>query len=546
MRRLGVWWLLVATAAFAALLTGSVSRAAAHSVTPAVGNVRPEISALQTPKPGSTNLFDCQSEPLDTQDRCYSPQQLQQAYGLSGLLAQKVNGDGETIVIVDAYANPYIATDLKVENSTFGLPEAKLKVVAPFGVPKFDVNDFNQLVWAVESSLDVLSAHAMAPKADIVLVQAASSGDADMLAATKYAVDKHLGDVLSQSFGEAESCVDPGLLGQEHTLFQSAVAQGMTLFASSGDSGAALFSCDGSSAIQDVSSPASDPLVTGVGGTTLNADDPAGNYIGETAWTEPAFGCNPPALDLSDGCSGGGYSTLYDRPAYQQSLVTSGSGRGVPDVSYNAGVNGGLLIHSGALLVAFFGLDPKTPAFFAIGGTSAGSPQWSALAADAAQLAGHPLGNINPSLYQLAGQPSSYAADLHDVTVGNNDVSEIGAGFDAGTGWDPVTGLGTPNAAGLLPALASGCYVANVNGPLTATSGQSVCLLPGSIIHGPLTISGAPSVTITGATITGPVTIAKSGAVEFDNNTVTGPLTFKDDASVHQSGNHVAGPIKIS
>ena len=128
-------------------------------------------------------------------------------------------------------------------------------------------------------------------------------------------------------------------------------------------------------------------------------------------------------------------------------------GRGVPDVSYNAGVNGGVLTHCGVCNV-FFGLDPNALVFFIFGGTSAGSPQWAALAADADQLGGHRLGNINPFLYQIGQSQKAYAANLHDVTTGNNDVAEIGgAGYNAGTGWDPVTGLGTPNAGSLLPTL---------------------------------------------------------------------------------------------
>ena len=184
-----------------------------------------------------------------------------------------------------------------------------------------------------------------------------------------------------------------------------------------------------------------------------------GSYIGETAWTEPLFGCNFPAVDYpSDiNCSGGGFSTLYDRPAWQAPLLRGGgrhAGRGVPDVAYDAGVNGGVLVHVGFLLEAF-GFDKDAPLYLTFGGTSAGSPQWAGLAADADQMAGHDLGNINPTLYHLGQAPPHAAADLHDITTGNNDVSEIGgAGFDAVKGWDAVTGLGTPNAANLLPALA--------------------------------------------------------------------------------------------
>ncbi|MBV8256387.1 MAG: S53 family peptidase [Actinobacteria bacterium] len=449
----------------AGLLAAAVAALVAASATSAAGTtphgifVKPEISTPQYLTPGAVH-FGCQSRPIDGSKgpRCYQPAQIQTAYGYSGLLASGVNGSGRTIVIVDAYSNPYIPQDLQIQDQTFGLPAANYTTVAPQGVPTFDPSDPNQVGWAEEITLDVLWAHAMAPAANIVLVEAKSNQDADILAATKYAVDNNLGDVISQSFGEAETCVDPTILTQEHTVFGNATDKGMTLFASSGDSGSSQFSCDGNSAILAASSPASDPYVTGVGGTTLNANDPDGAYIGETAWTEPLFGCNPPAIDPNDvNCSGGGYSTIYSRPSWQASMVKGGQphpGRGVPDVAYDAGVNGGVLTHC-SVCNLLFGLPTNAAVFFIFGGTSAGSPQWAALAADADQIAGHRIGNINQSLYQLAQAPPKYSADFHDVTTGNNDVVEINnQGYNAGTGWDAVTGLGTPNAANLLPALA--------------------------------------------------------------------------------------------
>jgi subtilase family serine protease len=352
-------------------------------------------------------------------------------------------------VIIDAFQNPYIKSDLSIFDSTFGLPDPQFSVIHPQGLTKFDINDSNQDSWAFEIQLDVEYAHAMAPGANIVLALAKSNNDSDLLATTQYVISHHIGDVISQSFGEAEQCMDPTLLAQQHTLFAQAVSQGYTLFASSGDSGASQFSCDGTSAIEAASTPASDPNVTGVGGTTLSAKDPAGDYVSETAWTE-IFGCNPPAVDPSDdNCSGGGFSGIYSRPSYQGG---SNAGRGVPDVAYNAGVNGGVLTHCGVCNVVTGAGSATDPTIFWIfGGTSAGSPQWAGLTADADQMAGTDLGNINPTLYGLAtSQPTAF----HDIVKGNNDVAEIGgAGFNAGTGWDPVTGLGTPNAAVLLPAL---------------------------------------------------------------------------------------------
>ena len=273
--RLGA--VLVFAAAFAVALVGaSASHAAGPTAHPI--SVSPEISGPQSLTPGAVH-FGCQSRPIDGSAglRCYQPGQIQQAYGYSGLLASGVNGAGKTIVIIDAYNNPYLQSDLDIQDATFGLPNVTLQKHVMPGTPPFDINDPNQAGWAEEETLDVLWAHAMAPGAGILLVAAASNNDTDILDATKYAVDNHVGDVISQSFGEAETCVDPSLLSQEHAVFQSAVNQGMTLFASSGDSGASQFNCAGTGPVLAASSPASDPLVTGVGGTTLNASDPVGN-----------------------------------------------------------------------------------------------------------------------------------------------------------------------------------------------------------------------------------------------------------------------------
>jgi subtilase family serine protease len=437
----------------------SVLTAASHAAGPTSHpiTISPRISGLER---ASLHHFGCQDASLASGGRCYQPFQMQAAYNLAPLLASGTNGAGRTIVIVDAYGSPTISSDLADFDAEFSLQAPpQFSIIDPAGnPPPFTLADNNAVGWGEETSLDVQWAHAMAPAANIVLAVAPSSNDTDILAVTQYVIDHKVGDVISQSFGEAESCVDPQVLAAEHAAFQEATAKGITLFASSGDSGSSQFSCDGKTAIESASSPASDPNVTGVGGTTLLADGSTGAYQSETAWTETAFGCNPPAVAPSDiNCSGGGFSTLWPRPSWQRALVKGGDphpGRGVPDVSYNAGSSGGVLTHIGFLL-PLFGLSKDAQAYFAVGGTSAGSPQWAGLAADAAQLAGHDLGNINQTLYQIGQAQQAYAADFHDVIGGNNDVAEIGGfGFDAVAGWDAVTGLGSPNAANLLPALA--------------------------------------------------------------------------------------------
>lgn len=422
----------------------------AHQIT-----VHPDITKVA--KDTNAVHFGCQDRPIDGSagPRCYQPSQIQAAYGLTPLLNKGINGKGRTIAIIDAFQSPYVQSDLSIFDATFGLPDPVFQQIAPQGLTPFDPNDGNQVGWAEEITLDVLWAHAVAPGAKILLALATSNDDTALYNTTKYVVDHNLADTISQSFGEAETCMDPKVLRKQHTLFEQAARKQITVFASSGDSGASQFNCDGSAAILSASTPASDPLVTGVGGTTLNADSTSGGYIGETAWTEQLFGCNPPAVALDDiNCSGGGFSTIYSRPAFQSGIPnTSRSGRGVPDVSYNAGVNGGVLTHCGICNFEL-GLDPTDPTiFFLFGGTSAGSPQWAGLTAVGDQLAHHRFGDINPALYLISRAHGLYADAFHDITTGNNDVSEIGTGYDAAKNWDPVTGLGSPNASKLLPLL---------------------------------------------------------------------------------------------
>jgi subtilase family serine protease len=366
-----------------------------------------------------------------------------------------------------------IQNDLDLFNATFGLPSTTLTIITPDGLTPFDITDDNQVGWSAEISLDVQWAHAMAPGAKIDLVLAKSSDDADINSAVRYAVDHNLGDVISMSFGEGEACMTNANLTFQHETFKRAVRKGITLVASSGDDGAGQGTqgpdaCDfGTAFFKSASTPASDPLVTGVGGTTLFAQDPAvgkQGYQGERAWSDEFSGslasaCFPPA---DFGCSGGGFSRLFDRPQYQAGIPNTNSRRrGVPDVAYNAGVDGGVLTHWGIGLVALLGLNPGDDdfdtTFFIIGGTSAGAPQWSALVALADQLGHHRVGTINDALYALARNRYLYGAAFHDITSGNNNLDTVDGtihGFNAKKNWDAVTGLGSPKAGFLVPYLA--------------------------------------------------------------------------------------------
>ena len=206
---------------------------------------------------------------------CYDPAQMRHAYNIDTLLNAGYTGAGRTIVIVDSYQSPTLSDDLDAFDANYGLPDRStfFTQIAPDGLTPFDPSDNNMVGWSAEISLDVEWAHAIAPGANVVLDLAKSSDDADILSATQYAVDHNLGDVISQSFGENESCVNSGILNAEHQLFLKATLKHITLVASSGDQGAAQPTCDGSSWVKAASSPASDPLVTAVGGTELHAAD---------------------------------------------------------------------------------------------------------------------------------------------------------------------------------------------------------------------------------------------------------------------------------
>ena len=159
---------------------------------------------------------------------------------------------------------------------------------------------------------------------------------------------------------------------------------------------------------------------------------------------------------------------MFSKPSYQDTLPTGstpiGTMRGVPDIAYQASSRTGVLVYDTAPGDAQGGLicpptsqgNPCSSGWYVVGGTSSSCPQWAGLVAIADQIAGHGLGLINPKLYSLASNPTTYANDFFDVTTGNNGAQAPAIpGYPATTGWDPVTGLGTPNAVNLVPDLAS-------------------------------------------------------------------------------------------
>lgn len=371
-------------------------------------------------------LFACQSNTDPQPVLCYGPDQIRAAYGLSALLNQQITGQGSAITIIDAYGSPTVRHDLHTFDSAWGLSNPRLNVLTPFGVHGADK------IWATEASLDVEWSHVLAPDATLNLVLAKSSNDVDLYKALAYAVKHNLGDVISLSFGENENCVDPALLRAEHKLFKEAIKKGMTILAATGDLGSAQMTCDGSGYQEAVSFPADDPLVTAVGGTQLFADAASGQYIRETAWNES---------DAYNKATGGGYSKKYKAPAYQKGLDAGASGRGVPDISLNASVNGGVLVYQS---------DATThkTTVSVMGGTSVAAPEMAGILADGVQMAHHRLGEINPALYKL-GASGNYSQAMNDILTGDNILVSSGlSGYTTGQGWSPVTGWGSPRQAG--------------------------------------------------------------------------------------------------
>ncbi len=385
-----------------------------------------------------------------TEPRCYDPQQIRNAYNIQPLLKAGITGKGHTVVIIDGATSPSLASDVHLYDSLYGLKDPKINVFAPFAPPSINPSAY------VETALDVETVHSIAPDATIDLVLAnvdfvTQPQDflSGTLAVTKYAVDHNLGDVISQSFGVGETCAGSSYLQQEQQVFSEARAKGITVLASSGDSGAATDVCNGGliDVGKGVSLPAADPLVTSVGGTTLNATVGTGKYVAETTWNE---------YNAGNGATGGGISTIFPVPGYQQGIAGL-TGRGVPDVAFDADPLTGVPI-----VVSLQG----STYIVSVGGTSVGSPAWAAVVALADQYAGKRLGYLNDALYAL-GSSSSYAKGFHDITTGNNTVTipefdpTTGKiiyvtipGYNAGPGWDAVTGFGTPKVAKLLPLLA--------------------------------------------------------------------------------------------
>lgn len=380
--------------------------------------------------------------PLRDITTCQTPHSMRVAYGMESLAKRGLTGKGQTVIDIVSFGSPTLQHDIDVFDRQFGLPPITLQILSPIGATPVNTSDTDMNSWAIETTLDVEIIHAMAPGANIVVLTSPVDetegivGLPQFLQLEQYAIEHHLGQIFSQSYVASETTLDnPGgrqLIQTYNDFYQKiSTQQGVTVLTGSGDHGATDYidiAATKFSSTPIVNFPADVPWVTAVGGTTLV---PENNGVNETAW----------------GGSGGGFSKFFSQPDYQHNLSSIVSGklnrqRGIPDIAANADP-------LSAMAIYFDGEWQQ------VGGTSAATPTWAAIIAVANQMAGHPLGFINPALYQIATSGKA-AADFRDITSGDNSFSENNVsvrGYEARPGWDAVTGWGAPVGEKLLPDL---------------------------------------------------------------------------------------------
>jgi subtilase family serine protease len=427
----------------------------------------------------------------------YTPVQLQGAYGLKTALAQGNDGRGVTVAITDAYAAPTILTDSNTYAGKHGqkaFAKGQFTQVTPGQPYRYGYDDTvngdqcGEQGWYGEETLDVEAVHAVAPGAKVTYVAARSCDNADFADALNTVVDRHLADIVTNSWGGTdESNGSPELDRVYEQIFHQAALEGIGFYFSSGDSG------DGSSAGDPTAdppippngptaqAPANSPFVTAVGGTSL-AVGKGDNRIFETGWstakstlTDGAWTPAPPGAYVYG--AGGGTSRVFAQPWYQRGVVpdalarrySSEKARVVPDVSAIGDPNTGFLVGE----TQTFPDGSATYSEYRIGGTSLASPVFAGIMALADQKAGHPHGFANPALYGLYGSGGLY--DPKPLTgvgvvrvdyVNSVDATEgtttslrtldttVGTILRARTGYDDITGIGSPSGSAFLSALA--------------------------------------------------------------------------------------------
>ena len=365
----------------------------------------------------------------------YTASQVATHYGLDEVYARGWTGKGETIVIVDSFGSQTIQADVNTFSQVMGLrplTEQSFQIVYPDGPPDQPSTVADGEGWALETTLDVEWAHALAPDANIVLAVAKSDQDVDLASAIDYSVVHRLGNVISNSFGEPEAFADPSAASLFNLVFQKAAATGISANVATGDSGDfGLGTPVGAASI-----PADSPYATGVGGTSIGV--PSDSDPVESVWgiTLTQLGrvrfplATPTFVGFVQG-GGGGESVLLEKPGYQRKLP--GTGRQLPDVSALADPQ------TGAICVQTDSVTGQ-PIYFPVGGTSLATPIFSAIWALANEAAGESLGQAAPA---LAAMPPSAFRDIEPIVARkDNTAGSITFRATTTTTYDPAQLLG--------------------------------------------------------------------------------------------------------
>jgi subtilase family serine protease len=378
----------------------------------------------------------------------FTDDQIASAYGLSGLYQAGDFGAGQTVAVLEL--EPYDLSDITHYAGCYSLNGQPLNpqianVVVDGGAGSGSGSG--------EAALDIENVIGLAPQASVAVYEGPNSGSGPYDTFSRIITD-HASQVVTASWGQCEFINGASQAAAENTLFQEAATEGMSIFSASGDDGAE--DCFPENPTAQVDDPASQPFVTGVGGTKVNA---LGPRPAETVWND----------GVRVGASGGGISTFWKMPSYQVEApaslrvvnggssgspcgATSGDCREVPDVSADASPATGYVIYWNGTGAAGLG---QPQGWQVVGGTSGAAPAWAALIALAnasSACNGTRVGFANPALYNAAA--SNYAANFNDTTSGNNDMTGSNLGqFGSGPGYDMATGLGSPNGAALTGAL---------------------------------------------------------------------------------------------
>jgi subtilase family serine protease len=413
--------------------------------------------------------------------------ELATSYEFSGLYSAGDLGAGQTVGIVE-FGEPNEQSDINTFENCYGIHTS----VRYDKVDGFSGTGFG----AGEAVLDIETVASMAPNAKIIVYQAPNTGAAS-IDIYRVMVDQDVARVISESYGLCEHYQDPNNANAATTLYLQAAVQGQTIVASSGDDGSeGCLQNDGVQTRLSVNFPASDPFVTGVGGTTVFQAQAPPN-LGETVWNEQS---------LQEGAGGGGKSTFYSQPTFQHSFGINSSVREVPDVSADADPQTGyVLFYNGG--------------WTQIGGTSGAAPLWAALLAlTNNRCSSSPVGWVNPTLYFVASNAVK-AVVINDIPAvsgnpnpNNNDYTGQGGGhYAVGNGYDMGTGLGTPRATPLATnlckysAAARGYWLVSSSGHVSAEHAPN---------HGSFTNPGSKVVGIAAAGNNGYWIVTASGRVK--------------------------------